>query len=64
MSDNVKVKLSKEFLARIAVATQRNGSPPDIEPINSDFDRNSPLAPEAVATYTYLYAKPNSADDE
>jgi hypothetical protein len=64
MSDNVKVELSKEFLAHIAVAAQRGGSTPVVEPINFDFDRNSAVSADAVTTYAFLYAEPGLAEEE
>jgi hypothetical protein len=64
MSDNVKVELSKEFLARIAAGTQGVGSTSDIEPINLDFDRNSSLPADAVANYAFVYAEPGASDKE
>jgi hypothetical protein len=63
MTNDVNVKLSKEFLARIAMAAPRSGSTSGIEPINFDFDRNSPVPADAATTYAFLYAEPGSADE-
>ena len=61
MSESVKVELSHEFLARIAFGASP-ASPSAIEPINLDFDRNSPMPSEAAATYAFLYAEAAEAD--
>ena len=59
MADNTKVELSQEFLARISAGLPRNAATPGVEPLNADFDRNSPVPPDGAASeYLYAAARP------